>query len=56
MNSKISSNIIKNPYRTEAGFMDRFCLLKSIVVAGGGYVMGIGLAFFMNAMEFINKI
>lgn len=36
--------------------MDKFCIFKSAVVAGGGYVMGIGLAFFMNAMEYYKKI
>lgn len=36
--------------------MDKYCIFKSFIVAGGGYVMGIGLAFFMNAMEYINKI
>lgn len=56
MDQKISQNLIKNPYKTEANYMDKFCLFKSFIVAGGGYVMGIGLAFFMNAMELIKKI
>ena len=42
---------MKNPYKSEASIMDKYFILKSAVVAGGGYVMGIGLAFFMNAME-----
>ena len=32
--------------------MDKICLLKAAFVGAAGYGMGIGIAVFMNAMEF----
>lgn len=31
--------------------MNKYCIAKAVFVGGAGYVMGIGLAVFMNAME-----
>ena len=49
---KQSQEIIKNPFRPADSPLDKYCLLKSAFVGGAGYVMGLGIAIFMNAMEF----
>lgn len=36
--------------------MNKYCLVKALFVGGAGYVMGVGLAVFMNALEFFKKI
>ena len=44
--------IIKNPFKTESSILDRYCIIKAGFVGGAGYVMGLGIALFMNAIEF----
>lgn len=43
---------IKNPFKNEESVLMKICMFKALIVGGAGYLMGVGISVFMNALEF----